>query len=295
MAPELTFLDQVRYNLQYIDYESIYRSIIELRAKAVPTSRIIKGHFIERARINYDDEIFMRQEQVSYISDPDVLANRVVFGRANKPHQSIFYGSIISPEMGLPRAVAYFETTSRIKELSIPGSFKESFTMSRWRILETFESVEIIYGEPYHGQSEYVRMSIENQNPNLRRMIEELKVSKGQDYAEHFEQQARLFGNEFAKKDIDSPEDYKISAAYANYVWDKTQFGAITYPSVPSGYKGQNVALKPAIVDAFLSLESVYMCLCERTYDEPPVIRIISKADAPISYNSDFQWNSLNL
>lgn len=108
MAPTLTFLDQVRHNLKYIDYDTIYLSILDLRAKALTTSKIMKGHFVERARINYDGEIFMRQDQVSYISDPEVLADRVVFGRANKPNQSIFYGSITSPEMSLPRAAAFW-------------------------------------------------------------------------------------------------------------------------------------------------------------------------------------------
>lgn len=87
MHPSLEFLSQIKHNLSHVDYNTISGSISELDHKIIPTSLLHSGHFIERARINYAGEIFTIPDQVSYISDPDVLRDRVTFGRANVPGQ----------------------------------------------------------------------------------------------------------------------------------------------------------------------------------------------------------------
>lgn len=290
MHQTLIYLQQIRNNLKFSHYNTIYQSILDLQPKFVPTSLLNEGHFIERARINYNGEIFTRQDQISYISDEYVLANKVTYGRANLPKQSIFYGSIISPEIQYPRAVTYFETSQRIKELSQPELFTETFTVSRWRIKKTFQVAEIIYGEDFFNKSEYVRLSIANQTKNLDAEIERLKNQTGIDHRYLFESQARFFCNEFSKTEIDIPEDYKISAAYANYFFTSTPLKGITYPSVPSGYQGQNVALTMDTVDQFLILENVYLCKCERSNNENPRVSITDIVSDFGADNSSFQW-----
>lgn len=290
MHPTLTYLEQIRNNLRFTDYETIYQSILALQPKFVPTSLINEGHFIERARINYNGEVFTRQDQVSYISDPHVIAAKVSFGRANLPKHSVFYGSIISPEIQLPRAVTYFETSSRIRELSQPGPFAETFTVSRWRIKNTFQVVEIIYGEDYKGKSEYVRLALENQSKNLNNEIARLEKQTGVNYRDLFESQARLFSTEFSKTNIDTPDDYKISAALSKYFFTLTSLKGITYPSVPSGYQGQNVALTTETVDQHLILEKVYQCKCIRFNNESPLISVTHMVSDFGANNSDFHW-----
>jgi hypothetical protein len=108
--PTLTFLEQIRHNLEYVDYEMICKSIADLKHKFVPTALLKKGCYIDRVRINTNSEVFSNIEQVSYIHDKDVLENYVNFGRANEPKQAVFYGAIVSPKVEHPRVVAYFET-----------------------------------------------------------------------------------------------------------------------------------------------------------------------------------------
>jgi hypothetical protein len=157
--PTLTYLEQVKYNLESVDYAMIYRSIADLRDKFLPIAKIKKGWFIDRVRINKSNEIFTNIEQVSYIHDKNVLNNYVYFGRANEPKQAIFYGAIISPKIELPRVVSYFETSELLKELDKFDNIEEIFTLSRWEVLEDIEVVEMIFSEEALKVSDYCKTS----------------------------------------------------------------------------------------------------------------------------------------
>ena len=95
--PSLAYLEQIRDNLEFVDYGMIYQSIAELKDKFVPTALLNKGWYVDRVRVNKPGEIFTNYQQISYIHDKNVLANYVDFGRANEPKQAVFYGSIYSP------------------------------------------------------------------------------------------------------------------------------------------------------------------------------------------------------
>ncbi|MEZ4935672.1 MAG: hypothetical protein R2788_26500, partial [Saprospiraceae bacterium] len=76
-------------------------------------------------------------------------------------------------------------------------------------------------------------------------------------------QQIQFFSSEFAKE-IENNWDYKISVAYTELLlhdrrWELDGFPieGIAFPSVPSGYKGQNIVLRPETVDKKLKLEVV--------------------------------------
>ena len=254
--PTFTFLEQIKDNLEYVDYKMIYQSIADLKEKFVPTALIKKGWFIDRVRINKTGNVFSNIEQVSYIHDKDKLDKQVDFGRANEPKQSIFYGSIISPQIQQPRIVAYFETSELLKELDKFDNVEEIFTLSRWTILEDIEVVEMIFSDEALKVNEYNKLSLEHQMKNYKHLP----------LADHYENQGRFFSNEFARGDINNNETYKykISAAYSNYIWRNSRLKGITYPSVASNYLGQNVALLPEIVDKFLKLELVGMFKFEK-------------------------------
>ncbi len=254
--PTFTFLEQIKDNLEYVDYKMIYQSIADLKDKFVPTALIKKGFFIDRVRVNKTGEIFSNIEQVSYIHDKNKLEKLVNFGRANEPKQSIFYGSIISPKIPHPRIVAYFETSELIKELDKHDNVEEVFTLSRWTILEDIEIVEMIFSDEALKVNDYIKQSLEHQMKNYKDLP----------LADHYEFQGKFFSNEFARADIKNNESfkYKISAAYSNYIWKNSRLKGITYPSVASNYFGQNVALLPEIVDKFLKLELVGMFKFEK-------------------------------
>ncbi|SNS73350.1 hypothetical protein SAMN05421640_1034 [Ekhidna lutea] len=249
MNDSLAYLRDVRDRLQYVDYDMIYASIVDLKDKFVPTARLKKGHIIDRVRINREGEIFTKIEDVSYIHDKEVLENHVGFGRANLPGEAVFYGSIISKNVPHPRVVAYFETSELVKNLNDKDIVEEKFTLSRWRVTKDIEVLEMIFSDEALKVNEYVQMSLEDKLTNLE--TSSLK--------EHAIDQGKFFSNEFARTDVKNGEEYKykITAAYMNYICKKMGLGGITYPSVPTEFKGQNVALYPQVVDNCLDLETV--------------------------------------
>lgn len=280
--PTLTFLEQVRHNLEHVEYNLIYKSIADLRDKFVPTALIKKGWFIDRVRINKPNEIFSRIDQVSYIHDQDVLDKYVDFGRANEPKQAVFYGSIISPQIEQPRVVAYFETSELLRELDKHDNAEEIFTLSRWRILEDIEVVEMIFSDEAIKVNEYNRQSLENQMKNYKHLP----------IADHCEAQGRFFSNEFARNDIKRGENhkYKISAGYSNYLWRNSHLKGITYPSVASNFLGQNVALLPEVVDKYLKLETVGMFkFIRKDKQNLPIDSFRLATDLGDNFN-DFKW-----
>lgn len=249
MNSTLNFLTDVRDRLNHVPYEHIYSAIADMRDKFIPTAIIHKGAYIDRVRIHKKlTDIFYKEEDVSYIHDKEIIEHYVGFGRANKEKQAIFYGAVESPEIKQPRIVAYFETSPILKELEKHNNITELFTVSRWRVIEDIEVMEMIFSDEALKVSKYARMSLENQLQNFQHLP----------LAKEYEEQGRFFSNEFARSDVRPGEDYKykITSAYANYIWANTNLKGITYPSVQSAYLGQNVALLPEIVDSSLKLES---------------------------------------
>lgn len=118
MNNTLKFLMDVRDRLEYVSYDHIYQAIADMKDKFIPTAIIKKGAYIDRVRVHKKlTDIYYKQEDVSYIHDKEIIENYVSFGRANKEKQAIFYGAIESPEIKQPRVVAYFETSSILKEI----------------------------------------------------------------------------------------------------------------------------------------------------------------------------------
>ncbi|HEY5326301.1 MAG TPA: hypothetical protein VIJ27_04825 [Mucilaginibacter sp.] len=249
MNNSLRFLDDVKDRLEFVPYEQIYQAIADMRYKFVPTAIIKKGAYIDRVRVHRNvADVYYKEEEVSYIHDPDIIANHVGYGRANKEKQAVFYGAVESPEIDQPRAVAYFETSPILKELEKHDNTVEMFTVSRWRVKENIEVIEMIFSDEALKVSKYAQMSLANQLENYKHLP----------LADEYEQQGRFFSNEFARSDILPGQDhkYKITSAYANYIWAHTNYNGITYPSVQSRYIGQNVALLPEVVDSSLRLEA---------------------------------------
>src|SRR5690606_27737992 len=135
--------------------------------------------------------------------------------------------------------------------------------------------------------SNYANTSLENQIPNYQHLP----------LAREYEEQGRFFSNEFARCDVHLGEDYKykITSAYANYIWDNTTFKGITYPSVQSRYLGQNVALLPEVVDSCLQIEApVGIFKFERINGvNQPVDSTHVAMDLGIN-NSAFVWQEYN-
>lgn len=249
MNPTIQYLSEIRDGLEHVDPTMVSRAIQDLKDKFIPTALIKKDARIDRVRINKATESFSKKDDVGYITNKEVLNNHVDYGRANLPKQAIFYGSIITKHIPQPRVAAYFETSQSVKELNDTDVISETFTLSRWRVLEDIEVIEMIFSDEALKVNEYVKASFDD------------KMSALNDFQrkEHYIEQSTFFSNEFARNDVGKGQNYKykITAAYANYLWSRTGLKGITYPSVPTEYKGHNVALLPEVVDKSLKLELV--------------------------------------
>jgi hypothetical protein len=282
MNPTITYLSQVRNNLEYVDYDIIYRSISDIQSHFIPTAILPKGAFIDRVRINKPGEIYTSFDQVSYIHDKKALQEYVGFGRANEPKQAVFYGVMPSAQIESPRIVGYFETSELSKELERYDNCEEVFTLSRWRILDEIKVIEMIFSEAALEVNEDTRHSLENQISKYKHLP----------LANAYEEQMKFFSEEFARHDIKKGEEhkYKITAAYANFLWRKSNLKSITYPSVQSNYFGQNVALLPELVDRYLKLERVGMFKFQRRNGENLPIYGFKLATDLGDNQSNFKW-----
>lgn len=282
MDKTLIYLVQISETLDFADYNMIYQSILEMRDKSVPTALLKKGSYIDRVRINRNGEIFKSETEISYIKDKTKLIGRTEYGRANLPSQSMFYGAVESTLINMPRAVAYFETSELFSDnkLNTLENAFEIFTHSRWRVVEDIELLEIIYSD------EALKI-----NPDVQTSLKyQTKAIEGHVKREHFEEQMKFFSNQFARIKKHSHNEYKISCAYSNYILSSTHLGGVAYPSVASGYQGQNIVLKPDVVDKCMKLESLSMSSFERKNNQNmPVIPIKICTDLGAN-NDNFIW-----
>lgn len=279
--PSLNYLSQIRDNLEHVDFDLLKKSISDLRDKFVPVARLRKGYYIDRVRINKNGETFTRKDQINYITDPDTLEKYVGFGRANFPKQGIFYGAIPTPKIEYPRGTAYLETTDFFSCKPVADNFTEIFTSGRWIILEDIPVMEMIFSDEALKESEYAQASLKAQTE----AIQNFKLK------EHYIEQGKFFSNEFSRDDCKGiPDNYKISAAYSNYVWDNSDVKGVAYPSVRTDFKGQNVALLPELVDKYLKLEKVAMFKFERINGVNQPIDSFKLATDLGKDQNDFQW-----
>jgi hypothetical protein len=243
-------------NLESTEYVAII-NLIKNSIKIIPiTSAILtKGTFIDRVRPNDGENLFVSEDQISYIKDKVVIDKYMTkYGRCNQPHQVMFYGAIESSIINKQRVTAISETSRIFKDVESINLEGELLTLSRWEVMEDIVIVELVFHDaaiqinPDTRKSFYHHFPQIFESPDREIMLKLLK----------------LFSFEFAKV-VSSHEhfNYKISTAFTNLVIndgilpDGRKIEGITYPSVVSGYQGQNIVLRPDVVNQKLKLKYV--------------------------------------
>lgn len=251
----------------------------DLRFLPFTTALLKKGWSIERARINKPGQVFYSENEISYRTD---ISNITEFGRANLPHTSLFYGSIVSEKVKYPRIVNLLETEEVFREKSLADT-ELTYTVGKWKIKEDFELAEIVF-------SETVRKKI----PKIQQAYEYHAKQMKSDYPESFDYLLKVlefFSNEFAKTEISSHNDYKLSAAYSEFAFMKGLNGVV-YPSVRTEYEGLNVAIPINAVETFLELDVVGMFQVFKRKDRT-FIKNAKIATNLGPMNSQFQWEDM--
>lgn len=216
----------------------------------IPIAKLEKNTCIDRARLNDGNNLFTKVAALDFINDPDTIdKNLTEFGRANIPHQPMFYGATESTLIRTNRITALYEVSELLQDrensINIPG---ELYTVSRWRNNEELSLAEVVFA------ADAVR-----NNPDTQRAFHKQLTFAEQlnsDDKDFFIDLIIFISNEFARKKV-THHDYKISAAYAALALRCSHIQGIAYPSVATDYYGQNVVFSPDMRRKYITVETL--------------------------------------
>lgn len=240
-------LKEYSKNLTAVSYEEIYDLLKNgIRFIPLPIAKLWKNAHIDRVRPNKGATLFKHIDDLGYIKDKNVIDNLLTsFGRANNPHQVMFYGALETTLIDKPRLTAIAETSHIFR---IPGTDctdGEHYTVSRWETQKEMFVIEVVFSEYALKNNPDIAKSFQNQTKLLQEHNLEPK-----EIAFHLEF-LKFISEEFSKR-VTNPEEYKISAAYTNIALLHPDVSGITYPSVQTDYFGVNIVLTPNVVDTYI-------------------------------------------
>jgi hypothetical protein len=219
------------------------------------------GNVVFRSRQNLNGEIFENAKQITY--PPKELVTE--YGRANFPHEPIFYGCI--PDQGTKNEKSIDAYNACIletdKELlsDISGDFKKVYTVGKWDVTES--------------QTNFVYLPFSHKAFLKNAMIK--------DIANRFaECMYHLYPREEVEEIIipfqkyvsfkfsaskTNKNDYILTNAFKNALLNQNVHGnkldGIIYSSSMTDCDAINVALTPQFVDDFLKLNKIVMRSCD--------------------------------
>ena len=230
-------------NVAYDDIKAVMRESI--RRIPLPLAIVHANSSIDRARKNDGNNLFTDvHNQLSYIRDANVLAQLSEFGRANQPHQALFYGSINSTAIPTARITALAETSSLMQDPTSVCLQGELYTISRWTNPQNLTVVEMVFARDAIAINPDISRAFNNQ----RQFVAQHGVDVG------FYTDLLIFVSEQFARRRNTHHDYKISAAYTELAFQHPDVQGIAFPSVQTHYRGQNLVFPPNIVDQHLQV-----------------------------------------
>lgn len=247
----LSKLKELSNQLEKVDYSTITDLFhVFIKEIPIPIAKLEKNTLVDRARPNEGDTLFSKVADVDFITDQDVIDTKLVeFGRANKPHQPMFYGATESTAIQVNRITALYEVSKLLQDrdnsINIQG---ELYTIGRWRNSETLFLAEVVFAKNALKNNPDTRLAFTKQI--------ELANSVNTEDKEFFIDLITFISDEFARKII-THHDYKISVVYTNLALTCPGVHGIAYPSVETDYYGQNVVFPPATRKKYLEVQTL--------------------------------------
>lgn len=230
-------LKQIANNLENTEYEDIFRLLKELEITYAMSFSIPKGFLVSRIRpsgeIPYNNE-----SQISFNPEPKY------FGRANKPNEPIFYCSLQAPGMISSLDTNVWEWSNILNKKSVDEiNFPISFTAGFWEIQSNLPTLPLIYNS-----------ALQRKFKLFEPLLKKYKKHKGK--TELSEKIIEFLAIEFSKTNIRTPNDYKLTAAFSDYIRKRigNKIPSILYPSVRTTDNGFNLAITPINVEKYLKL-----------------------------------------
>jgi hypothetical protein len=240
----LDLLTKASKDLSNFPYDRILNAINSITISDLFGVRVPKGQVVLRARPSKGKD-FSNIEEVSYPK------STIAFGRANRPSNPMFYGAITSkPEENyLDQLVLLFLELLELKRTNITSEGEKKLTVGRWFNDEDLFVFVMIFHEEYLKKNSHLIEGFHNYLDIIKQSsnnISQLQILK-------------FIAADFAKSNINSDNDYKISAAFVESMLKKSliKIDGIIYPSVRCEGEYFNIALTPECVDSKMSLHEV--------------------------------------
>ena len=254
----IKFIDEFKnLDLERINFETLkeltikYFPFIPMFPITVPY-----GTLLYRARPILKDETLY--SKISDFTPPSKKYRKNIFGRANKPFQTVFY---CSTEM----KVAALEVCKDYKNVKNPQFEVSWVVIGVWRVIdycglllsnlsfsdEVLSNRKDIQTELLSYQNQMKQNSKKHPLPENTIKVTELLL--------------KFFSEEFSKNDIKSHTDYKLSTVYADRMFSNKNiniFDGLRYPSVPMKYKGDNIVLSENSYKNKLELVNTLFLTC---------------------------------
>jgi hypothetical protein len=212
----------------------------ELRLSNIVGIDFPQGGYIYRFRPS-EEKPFKNKSEISFNPKCDK------YGRANIPNKPMFYGSLSAQKNHNP----ILTNTSEFIHLLDNGNHEivndsVNLTIGKWQVVKPLPVFPIIYNEEILKKNEVFRpiyKSFMKANKKKSRNREIIK----------------FIAQEFSKVKINSHSDYKITAAFTDFLLSnyKGKIESIIYPSVRADGEGLNIAMTPDFVENYLDLHSV--------------------------------------
>lgn len=218
-------------------------------------SRFGGKNMIFRARVITDsnNKPFKNISEISYISENN-LHLITDFGRANKSHQSMFYGAF-------DYQIGCAEVMPTAEEVFAKGSF--FFVVGMWEVISPMKLVQMPHSERVFNEF-YRTVNYESETININHIIEHNNDIKKQIKSEFDYENLVFFADQFAR--FDEKNSYKLSNYYSGRVFNEypafpvpVDVDGIIYPSIVNSYQHENIVLKPNVVDNKLKFHSAML------------------------------------
>lgn len=235
-------------------------------------------YHVFRVRRNYAND-FTPYNNLCNIGLPP--ADKTPFGRTNNEFEPILYGSHEGD-------LALFESCQNIAEQN--RFTPQNFTMGIWKVKanQTLRLVPIIDSEEVQKVRADMRHINEISEKQQQEQIISNKLKGGAKIIRKF------FADQFAKSNIKTLNDYKISAFFANTIKDMNKlvpvkFDGILYPSIAYKYKGDNVAIFPSSLYKLEPLKCLSLIAYNFDFDKGTLVKGIT-AEGEVLANDEIKW-----
>ncbi len=255
-------------------YEKVVHAILKIQKLPIILFIYPKENLIFRSRINNGAVLFDSKSKISAPKE-EFVQN---YARANKPKQTLFYGSENRPTSYLEFAQHLVNKTSFGDEILITiGSWRLKRDLTLILIFNPSAPRTTAYNK-YHGKP-------------FDQFINQIPVELRKGTIRFFE----FIGNEYSKQTNGDNSTYLITCAYSNIVFAYEKSDGIIYPSVSSGGDGFNFALKKEISSEnhiCLEMAKVDKFVTKRQKNGKHSFDNIASMDASKLLYDTIEWNN---